>query len=110
MKKINNYSLYPSKSDGKIPAFNSYEEEANFWDTHNVTDFEDETEDVDIVFELNKPREEAVVLRVQKNLKLAIEKIARRNALNPSALMRMWLTEKVNEALSGKNKGSSVAT
>lgn len=98
MKKKNNYSLYPSKADGKIPAFHSYEEEANFWDSHSVTDFEDETEDVDIVFELNKPREETLVLRVQKNLKLAIEKIARRNALNPSALMRMWLTEKVNEA------------
>lgn len=102
MKKKNKYSLYPSKADGTIPAFHSYEEEANFWDTHSITDFEDETEDVDIVFELNKPREETLILRVQKNLKLAIEKIARRNALNPSALTRMWLTEKVNEALSGK--------
>ncbi len=106
MKKKNNYTLYPSKADGKIPAFTSYKEEANFWDTHSITDFQDQTEDVDIVFELNKPREETLVLRVQKNLKLAIEKIARRNALNPSALMRMWLTEKVNEALSGKNRSA----
>ncbi len=110
MKKKNNFSLYPSKADGRIPAFKNYEEEANFWDIHSFTEFEDELEDVDIVFELNKPREEAVVLRVQKNLKLAIEKIARRNALNPSALMRMWLTEKVNEALSGKNKSTTFAT
>ena len=73
-EKINNYSLYPSKSDGKIPAFNSYEEEANFWDTHNVTDFEDETEDVDIVFELNKPRKRLWSCEF-KNLKLAIEKL-----------------------------------
>ncbi|MEK9143568.1 MAG: CopG family antitoxin [Patescibacteria group bacterium] len=100
---------YPTNATGKIPAFKNYEEEANFWDTHSFTEFEDELEDVDIVFELDKPREEALVLRVQKNLKKAIEKIARRNALNPSALMRMWLTEKVNEALSGKNKGTSLA-
>lgn len=101
---------YPTRASGKIPAFKSYEEEANFWDTHSFTEFEDELEDVDIVFELDKPREEALVLRVQKNLKKAIEKIARRNALNPSALMRMWLTEKVNAALSGKNKGTTLAT
>ncbi len=110
MKKKYKGPKYPTRAAGKIPAFKSYEEEANFWDTHSFTEFEDELEDVDIVFELDKPREEALVLRVQKNLKLAIEKIARRNALNPSALMRMWLTEKVNEALSGKNKGSSFAT
>lgn len=39
------------KKKSKIPKFKTYEEEAKFWDTHSVTDFEDETEDVDIVFE-----------------------------------------------------------
>jgi hypothetical protein len=33
----------------KIPVFNSIEEEAEFWDTHDSTDFEDEFEDVDDV-------------------------------------------------------------
>jgi hypothetical protein len=36
---------YPTKAHGSIPAFNSYEEEANFWDTHSITDFTGETED-----------------------------------------------------------------
>ncbi len=107
MKKKYKGPLYPTGADGKIPAFTSYEEEANFWDTHSFTEFEDQLEDVDIVFELDRPREETLVLRVQKNLKQAIEKIARRNSLNPSALTRMWLTEKVNEALRGNHKNIS---
>lgn len=37
---------YPTKAHGSIPAFNSYEEEANFWDTHSITDFKEETEPV----------------------------------------------------------------
>lgn len=34
---------YPTKAHGSIPAFNSYKEEATFWDTHNFTDFKEET-------------------------------------------------------------------
>lgn len=89
---------YPTKAEGKIPAFKSYEEEANFWDTHSITDFEDETENVDIIFELDKPREESLVLRVQKGLKNRLKKIARSKGLNVSTLARMWLMEKAQTA------------
>ena len=34
---------YPTEAHGSIPTFSSYEEEANFWDTHDITDFEQET-------------------------------------------------------------------
>lgn len=79
----------------KIPKFRSYKEETKFWDTHNITDFEDETEDVDIVFELNKPRDETLILRLQKNVKKKLEKAARSKGLNVSTLARMWLMEKL---------------
>lgn len=37
----------------KIPTIDSIQEHANFWDTHDLTDFEDELEKVDeLVFEL----------------------------------------------------------
>ena len=97
MKKKNNYSLYPSKADGKIPAFTSYEEEANFWDTHSFTEFEDELEDVDIVFDLDRPREESLILRLQKSFKRALGQTAMRKGLNVSTLARMWLMEKLQE-------------
>ena len=90
---------YMKLKKSRIPKFNTYEEEAHFWDTHDITDFEDETEDVDIVFELNKPRDETVILRVQKDIKEKIEKLARSRGLNLSTLARMWLMEKLQENL-----------
>jgi len=83
------------KKKTRIPEFKTYEEEANFWDTHSVTDFEDETEDVEIIFELNKPRDETLVVRLQKDFKEKLEKFARSKGLNVSTLARMWLMEKL---------------
>jgi len=34
---------HPTPSHGNIPAFRSIEEEADFWDPHDVTDFIDDT-------------------------------------------------------------------
>ena len=82
----------------RIPKFKTYEEAAEFWDTHEFTEFKDELKDVDIVFELNKPRTESLVLRVQKNIKEKLEKVARSKGLNISTLARMWLMEKLSRA------------
>ena len=89
------------KKKFKFPDFDkmSYKEEANWWDSHDWGEFWDELEDVDIVFELDKPRDETVVLRVQKDVKERIEKLARTRGLNLSTLARMWLMEKLQENL-----------
>ncbi len=83
------------KKISRIPKFKSLEEEANFWDTHSFVDFEDELEELDIVVDLQKPKEEAVVLRIQKSVKDKIEKIAKVKGLNASSLIRLWLMEKL---------------
>ena len=83
------------KIKSRIPKFKSLDEEAKFWDTHSITDFEDETEDVEIILEVEKPRDETLVLRVQKNLKEKLKKEARKKGLNASTLARMWLMEKL---------------
>ena len=89
------------KKKFKFPDFDkmSYQEEANWWDSHDFTEFWDETEKVDMVFEVNKPRDETVILRVQKDIKEKIEKLARSRGLNLSTLARMWLMEKLQENL-----------
>ena len=83
------------KKKTKIPKFKTYGDEAHFWDTHNVTDFENETEDVDIIFELDKPRDKTLMVRLQKDFKEKLEKVARSKGLNVSTLARMWLMEKL---------------
>lgn len=92
--------LYPSEADGRIPAFKTYEDEAIFWDTHSFTEFEDQLEDVDIVFDLDKPRGASLVLRLQKAFKDQLKKIAKSKGLDVSALARMWLLEKMQETTS----------
>ncbi len=84
------------KAISKIPSFKTYEEEAHFWDTHDITDFEDETEDIEIVFDLKKPRDKTLVVRLQKEFKDKLEQIARRKGLNVSTLARMWLMERLH--------------
>lgn len=85
------------KKRNKLPDFSkmSYEEEAKWWDTHDLGDFWDEFKDVNIKFELHKPKEETLVLRLQKQLKNRLEHVAKTKGLNVSALARMWLMEKL---------------
>lgn len=89
------------KKKFKFPDFKkmSYKEEAKWWDSHDFTEFWDALEDVDIVVELDKPRNETIVLRVQKEIKEGLDKYARRLGLNLSTLARMWLMEKLQENL-----------
>lgn len=39
---------YPTKARGRIPAFANVEEEAEFWDLHEFTDFAAESSPVEI--------------------------------------------------------------
>jgi len=86
------------KAKSRIPIFKSIEEEAKFWDTHDITDFEDETENVVIIFDLKKPRDETIVVRLQKELKEKMDKVARNRGINISTLARMWFIEKLQTA------------
>ena len=94
------------KNKSKLPDFNkmSYKEEAKWWDTHDLGNHWDEFEDVDIVFELDKPRRETIVLRVQESIKKNMERFARSRGLNLSTLARMWIMEKLEENLRAGKK------
>ena len=78
--------------------FASYEEEANWFDKHDLADYWHDLEPVDIEFQLEKPKEENIVVRVQKPIKDRLEQIARRKGLNISSLTRMWIMEKLQAA------------
>ena len=88
---------YMKKKKLKFPDFNkmTYEEESKWWDTHDLGDYWDQMKEVDMVFELDKPRDETLIVRLQKNFKDRLEKVARRKGLNVSTLARMWLMEKL---------------
>jgi len=48
--------------------------------------------------ELAKPRDETLVLRIQKSMKEELERVAHKKGLNISTLSRIWLMEKLQHA------------
>jgi len=78
----------------KIPQIDSIEELAKFWDTHDVTDFEDELEEVEEpVFER---RAQAVVrIRLLREQAEALRRIAQSRGMDEAELVKEWVNEKL---------------
>jgi len=83
------------KKINKIPKFKNYKEEAKYWDKHSLAPHWNDFKDVDLVVELSKPREETLVIRLQKELKEKMKRIASDKGINISTLARIFLTEKL---------------
>ncbi len=78
-----------------IPTTNSIEELANFWDNHELTDFEDQIEIVtESIFEKNT----IVEIALQSKEIEKVKQIAQLKGINYSDLIREWVLEKVKTA------------
>lgn len=76
----------------KIPQTDSIQELANFWDAHDLTDFEAELEEVtEPVFE----RETEVRIHLPSKEVEAIHNMAKSQGVDSAALIREWVLEKV---------------
>ena len=77
----------------KIPETDSIQELAQFWDNHDVTDFEDELREVsEQVFERGK----VMVLRLQSGEADAVERLAKSKGVSDTELIREWVREKID--------------
>jgi len=78
----------------KIPQTDSVAELARFWDTHDVTEFEEELEEVkEAVFEPQSKN----VLRVAlpPDEAAALHRIAESRGMEETELVREWVSEKL---------------
>ena len=89
MSDIRSRFSYPTEPHGKIPAFNSIEEEAEFWDTHDVIDFE--------LLDPNEPpanpNEYEFVLKLTPDELTKLIRLARSRNVSPAALVESWVKE-----------------
>lgn len=86
--------------------FKTYEEEAHFWDTHNVFDYMDKSTikmtknglvaDVDSKKIGRFKKDRSLTIRFSNNLLEKLENIANNLGLSVSTLVRMWTTEKLS--------------
>ena len=81
---------------GKIPEFASDKEAAEFWDTHDLTNLEDELELAkDVVFV--KPETQTISIRMDRQLVERLKAIATYKGMGYSPLIRMWITERLRQ-------------
>jgi hypothetical protein len=80
-------------NNAKIPQTDSIEELARFWDSHDVTDFEEQLEEVgEPVFERETVVKVCLPCREAKTLK----ELAESQGLHDSDLIRQWVLERVH--------------
>ena len=91
MKKLKNDK---NKQQDNIPEkFDSIEAAAKFWDSHDVTDYFDLTNNVsDVKIKLTRK-----YFRIEQNLAQKISKEAHKKGISTEALINLWLQEKLTE-------------
>ncbi len=77
----------------RLPNTDSIQELAQFWDTHDLTDFEDELEEVtDPVFEPAT----VIPLNLESEEAEAVRRIAEARGIADAELIRGWVREKID--------------
>jgi predicted DNA binding CopG/RHH family protein len=84
----------------KLPKTDSIQKLAEFWDTHDLTDFESELEEVaEPVF----LRGAAIKLRLPTRDAVAVQKLARAKGVTREVLIRTWVREKLVRRRNGRS-------
>ena len=86
-----------------IPEFGSREEEARFWDTHDMADYWDEFKPVKVRFAKNLS--EGLHIRLDPETMNQLRSEAAHKGIGPTTLARMWIKER----LQGKKADSAEA-
>ena len=86
---------HPTEPHGRIPDFANVEEEAAFWDTHDFTDFLEESVPVQIT--VGQELAERLTLRLDQADRQELARRARAMGVGPSTLARMWLKERLRQ-------------
>jgi len=77
--------------ESRIPEFESREDEAAWFDTHDLADYQDEFQTVKVHFA--RDLSEGLNIRLDKETLALLRETARRKGIGPSTLARMWILE-----------------
>jgi predicted DNA binding CopG/RHH family protein len=101
------------KGPKRIPKFKSEKEEARFWDTHDLSQYWDQLEEVDEMIELAPELAKRIQERMKKRM-LAIrleewqiartKEIAQKKGLPYQQLMRQWISKGIRQESDPKKR------
>ncbi|HKQ05421.1 MAG TPA: CopG family antitoxin [Blastocatellia bacterium] len=87
------------KSKSSISKANSYQEIGEFWDTHDLSEYWEQTKPVEFEVDIQS---EAIYYPVERKLSAQITKLARRRGVSRETLLNLWLQEKIGEETAAK--------
>ncbi len=84
-----------AKRKSSISQASTYEAIGEFWDTHDTTDFEDQTYEVEFEVDLQTER---TYFPLEKSLSAKVLEQAKQRGISSETLLNLWVQEKVQEA------------
>src|SRR4029077_14549000 len=85
----------------KLPKIDSIEKLAEFWDTHDLTDFEDELEEIaEPVF----VRGSAINVHLKSREAEAVQRIAQTKGVTAEDLIRAWVLQELARRNNGRRR------
>ena len=86
---------YPTEAHGDIPSFANIEEEAEFWDTHDFTDFLGNAEPIRLP--RNQQRVYQLVVALGMNEHRELDDKAKELGISPGTLAHRWISERLRQ-------------
>ena len=86
-----------------ISQAHTLQEIAEFWDTHNLADYDDQTYEVEMTFE---PSARRPVVTIEPELMEELRRIAYEHKVSTQTLVNLWLRQRVDQ-LQTQSTGSS---
>ena len=85
---------HKAKEESRIPTFANHEEEAAFWDTHDISDYWDELKPAQL--KVAKNLSQGITIRFDAETLEELRQQAHRKGIGPTTLVRMWILERLH--------------
>ena len=82
------------KSKSSLSKARSYAELGEFWDTHELTEFWEQTKPADFEVDL---RSEVTYYALDNTLSAEVQALAEKRGVAPETLLNLWVQEKLHE-------------
>ncbi|MDQ3013394.1 MAG: BrnA antitoxin family protein [Acidobacteriota bacterium] len=83
-----------AKRKSSISKASSYQEMGEFWDTHDSTDYGDQTHEVEFTVDL---KSEVTYLPLEISLLARMRALAKQRGISPETLLNLWVQEKLQK-------------
>jgi predicted DNA binding CopG/RHH family protein len=87
----------------RLPKFHSEQEESDFWDTHDSTEYFNDLPEIDARFVDARPKT-MISLRLQPELIEQLKVSAKQKGIGYQTLIRMWLVERLDDETTRRSK------